>query len=160
MATHIERSRQCGQAGKRYGRVYAILCVLAALLGSSCASDSRKPLYPVRGKVFFQKARPAAEALVVFHPLNDPDPRKNWPEGFPRGTVAGDGSFALSTYQTGDGAPAGEYAVTIVWSPKNPDDRERETPDRLEGRYSDPQQSKWRVTVKAEANDLQPFFVH
>src|SRR5262249_55119177 len=109
--------------------------VLALLLSASCAQDHRKPLYPVRGQVFVQ-GQPARDAFVIFPPLHSTDPYPT--KAFAR--VAADGSFRLTTYQTGDGAPAGDYAVTVWWR-KVTKAGEEKGPDQLHGRYRDPQTS-------------------
>src|SRR5438128_100993 len=82
-------------------------CFAAFIL---CGCGSGTPLYPVRGEVFF-KGKPAAGALVVFHPVEDKDGKVTRP----RGTVEADGSFTLSSHAKGDGAAVGEYVVTINW---------------------------------------------
>src|SRR6266508_6086541 len=101
-----------------------------------CGSpDPHKPVFPVRGSVLVA-GKPPVKALVVFHPLNEPDSKVPRPTG----EVAADGAFSLSTYATGDGAPAGEYAVTVLWlagSSAIGGDAESGV-DRLGKRYSDP----------------------
>jgi hypothetical protein len=126
------------------------VAILAALL-SSCARNTRKPVYPVRGQVLVN-GKPAAGATVFFFPVeSDPDAIA------PYGVVDADGSFSLTTYLTFDGAPAGEYVVTIRWpgAPHRPGDEPG--PDRLKGDYGSPKTSKLRATVEKKSNDLQPF---
>src|SRR5215472_1146311 len=109
-----------------------IVCVPA------CGSN-RPPCYPVRGEVFVGKGKarkPAAGAVVVFHPTASAAgdvPR-------PTAHVGEDGTFELTTYVKGDGAPAGEYAITIEWIPPRPPPPHwpKQIGDRLKGRYSDP----------------------
>jgi len=72
----------------------------------------------------------------------------------PHGIVGPDGSFRLTTYKTGDGAPLGTYAVTIRWPAPPPPDRE-EGPDRFEGRYADPQQPIRQVEIVPDKNVLE-----
>jgi hypothetical protein len=55
--------------------------------------------------------KPTPGALVILHPLNDPDPRAPRPVA----RVGADGRFSPTTYSADDGAPAGEYAVTVAW---------------------------------------------
>src|SRR5437879_6143573 len=83
--------------------------LLALLPG--CARDGRKPVYPVHGRVLDGNNKPAAGALLIFHPIevSDLDLTK------PLAHVRDDGTFALTTYNKDDGAPEGEYAVTIEW---------------------------------------------
>src|SRR5262245_61079551 len=82
------------------------------LMLNSCAGKSgRKPVYPVSGQVFVGD-KPAVQAFVVFHPKEDDSLEATRPYGH----VGTDGSFSLTTYDPGDGAPAEEYIVTIVWA--------------------------------------------
>src|SRR5262245_20773626 len=112
----------------------ALAAVLVVVLWSGCG-PKRKPVYPVHGQVFVA-GLPAEGALVIFLPIDDPDPQAPKPSG----KVGADGSFTLSSYVLQDGAPAGEYGVTILWFVPdlsvNPS-----APDKLQGRYADPQTS-------------------
>jgi hypothetical protein len=79
--------------------------------------------------------------------------------------VKPDGSFTLQTHEPqlfptpADGAPAGEYLVTVTWVP--PDYAAKSNmptiTDKLQGRYSDPQTSGLQATVKPEPNELPAF---
>ena len=93
--------------------------------------------------------KPAVGAFVLFIPAlesaNSPDPR-------PRATVGDDGSFRLSTYGTEDGAPAGDYLVTVTWPLDGRDDE-----DKLRGRYAEPGRSKLKATVKEGPTEVPPF---
>jgi hypothetical protein len=121
-----------------------------ALLSDSCGKAGRKPVYPVRGQVMVG-GRPAPQAFVVFHPVGDDDPQATRPYGH-AGT---DGSFTLTTYDPGDGAPAGDYVVTIVWpGPAAPN---QDPPDRLKGRFLDPKTSPLRATVQKGPTEIEPF---
>jgi len=133
--------------------------VLIPILLSACNSAREMPVYAVRGQLLIQK-QPAANALVIFTPVQDAQPEK-WPKGFPRGKVGEDGAFQLTTYRDDDGAPAGEYAVTVLWLVKNKDDEESEF-DRLQGRYADPAASKIRIEVKADrkGNKIEPIHLN
>ena len=125
-------------------------------LNVSCSrpdATGRKPVFPVQGKVLVQ-GRPAENALVVFHPEGT-----SYAEVIrPNGRVQADGAFAMGTYETGDGAPAGEYLVTITWPEpvKGAQDPDL-APDRLHGRYANPGTSKLRAKVGQEKNVLQAF---
>jgi hypothetical protein len=127
-----------------------------ALLGDGCnAHPDRLPVYPVRGKVLYQ-GQPAAGAYVSFHPA---DPDAKLPVG-PRAVVGGDGSFVLSTYVKEDGAPAGDYVVTVEWRKpvRRPDGETEPGPNLLPPRYQTPKTSGLRATVSARSeNELPPF---
>ena len=126
--------------------VYAPL--LLGLVG--CGGDREAVIYPVWGTLTVG-GRPAANAMVAFHRLDRPGSRA----ALPVASTGPDGSYRLTTRAAGDGAPAGRYAVTVVW----PDDsRPRDEcehiaeHDRFEGRYADPAGSPWRVTVGPGGN--------
>jgi len=92
------------------------------------------------------------------HPL-DPLHKKDDKTVRPFAVVDPDGSFRLSTYETCDGAPAGEYAVTVVWPSFTTDPLGEETPgpDRLRKRYADARRSAFRATIREGDNQLPPF---
>ena len=132
---------------------------IAALSIASCgcwnaAEAERQPVFPARGKVSVN-GRPAENALVVFHPTHSNSTIALRPSG----RTAPDGSFILSTYESGDGGPAGEYIVTISWPelPSGPNPDTDLAPDRLKGRYADPARSKLRARL-AEQENLLPAF--
>lgn len=130
--------------------------LLLALLCSCSADDGRVPVYPVHGAALHQ-GEPAEGALVIFNPVSS----KGESAIFPSGTVQADGSFQLTSYETADGAPAGEYAVTVRWPepPKSPLDTPDMGNDRLGNRFIDPQRSPWRVEVVEGENRLEPFLL-
>lgn len=124
-----------------------------------CAScgDGRRPVFPVRGQVFYQ-GKPTPEALVIFYPLNDPDPQAPRPIA----RVSKDGSFSPTTYKTNDGAPAGEYAVTVSWVIERdnqdlPKELQKDPQNLLPDRYSKAETSGLRVEIKKGSNELAPF---
>jgi hypothetical protein len=109
-----------------------------------------REVYPVAGVVRW-RGGPAERATVYLHPIGNADPA-HWPNGYPRATVAADGTFAVSTFRPKDGAPAGRYAALVRW-PKRADrsrswndDEGRE--DRFGGRYLRPAQSRWVIDVR------------
>jgi hypothetical protein len=87
----------------------ALLPALLVVLGCGKA-DERRPVFAVSGAVTYN-GEPMAGAMISLHPLGDPDPRALRSHA----TADKDGRFKLSTYLSEDGAPAGEYAVTIYW---------------------------------------------
>ncbi len=125
-----------------------------ALSGAACGIDNG--LYPVRGQVFHE-GKPAVGATVSFVRKDATDPHK---EQTPQGVVQEDGSFTLAGPK-GPGAAPGEYVVLIEWKEGAGKQRGRSpglnAPDRLKGRYFDPQRPLLTATVAASKNDLAPF---
>ena len=128
--------------------------VVAGLVVSlaSCGRGDRKAIYPVHGKVLFQ-GKAAEGAQVTLVPLDDD---ANMPR--PGAQVKRNGSFRLSTYASYDDAPAGSYAVTIVYrSPEKKVDGENAGPDLLRGMYGDARTTPLRIEIKEGPNELEPF---
>ena len=128
---------------------------MAGLLVAGCGGKPHYPkTYPVTGKVLVN-GRPADRAEVTLHPLEDPDGKAV----LPYAVTGSDGTFRLSTYRTHDGAPAGQYLVTVVWPSfaADPLGEEVAGPDRLGGRYGKAGQSGLTATVREGDNELAPF---
>ena len=102
--------------------------------------------------------KPAAGAIVVLHPVN-PAGCDRFP---PRGNDRQGRRFCRRLRLSNDGAPAGDYDVTLIWpeeqDPKNPG--ENTPPDRLKKRYDDVERMpSGDIHVKAGDNALEPFTV-
>jgi hypothetical protein len=138
-------------------QIHLLAVALAALCCSSCGGV--KKCYPVHGKVLVE-GKPAEGVTVVFHPVNDPDPKTVRPSAI----VQADGSFALNSFFVEqrvqkDGAPAGQYQVTCIWYPADLQKylgREI-VPDKLNGKYADPRTSGLQAEVLEEPTELPPF---
>jgi hypothetical protein len=116
----------------------------AFVLSEEGGAPGEPTVYAVEGKVLVDGA-PAENLNVGFHPL---DSGKN--KFCPVGRTDSHGIFDLTSRRTGDGAPAGEYRVTLVWPDGSVDDCECIDPtlhDRLKGSYAKPVSSKFQVTV-------------
>lgn len=130
--------------------------LLFLALAPGCASqekgDNRVTVYPVEGKLFVL-GRPAGNAHVAFHHAD-----KGQIGGLcPVGITRPDGTFRLTTHSSDDGAPEGEYVVTVVWPNDTiPVDEcaDPATHDRLNGLYLDPTKSQLRATVRAERTEI------
>lgn len=139
----------------RRAALVAALVALVALVAGCEKPSNRVPVYPAGGTLTHND-KPAVGAIVILHP-SDPAaaPIK------PRGKVGADGTFRLTTYETGDGAPAGEYAVTVYWpkppAPGQPDNDDG--PDLFNGKHLRPEAPVARVTVAAGDNALAPINV-
>lgn len=121
-----------------------------ALGVGACGKSGRKPTFPVSGKLVWD-GKPIAHATVVFHPVNEIGPDSVRPQG----KTKEDGSFILTTYDGNDGAPVGDYRVTVeLWLASA---RSDEAPsNRLPQRLSNPTTSGLSASVVQGTNDLKP----
>jgi predicted phosphodiesterase len=110
----------------------------------------RKPTQPVTGRVLFE-GTPAVGAEVVFHFIPAEGKR---PIRAGDALVEGDGSFTLSTYAAFDGAPTGDYIVTVV--PYQPPSGlpTKTDPIKLPETYGKPATSPLRAAVKVGKNEF------
>ena len=135
----------------RRGAALALAALTLAL--PACGNDGRKKVYPTRG-VILVDGKPAPDCFVMFHPTEEGDPKRVMPFA----QAGEDGRFAMCSYVSGDGAPAGEYVVTFEWRGRSGLLKNNfEGPDRLKGRYADPKKSEFRVRVEKQPLDLPPF---
>jgi len=105
-------------------------------------ASGRRPPQPVRGTVYFD-GTPTPNAQVTFHLVEAAAKR------FTRtgdALAEADGSFVLSSYTANDGAPTGEYAVTVTLR-QPADSLGRPGANLLPERYSKPETTDLRVKV-------------
>jgi len=146
-------------------RTRCVLPLLIAVVASGCSSEPvdsiDKPLFPAAGKVLY-RGKPIPNARVTFHPVESlnavgavPGPSGAGSDTAPPplvrtpfAVVKEDGTFELSTLKPGDGAPEGEYAVTVSWTGEKPVVSDSDAPEKLPLKYQNPAQSGLRVRVK------------
>src|SRR5262245_5308068 len=131
-----------------------LLLEAAFLLPIGCRRQSQDEIFAVEGMLTVNGV-PAANASLAFHPL-DPGISAYCPVG----RTNSHGRFRLTTHSDFDGAPAGDYAVTIVWPDESSlvDECDCSDPlqhDRLKGLYANADQSEFRATVDRSANFFQ-----
>ncbi len=127
-----------------FKRVLTAAILLTITVGCSPQAPPRTPTYPVTGQVYVD-GQPAADLAVFFTSDNGVD--KDHPT-FSTANTDAEGRFTVSTYETGDGIPEGTYAVTFLWGQMNLMTMSYGGPDKLDGRYSKPETSTFKVTVK------------
>jgi tetratricopeptide (TPR) repeat protein len=89
----------------------AVVLVLVVIGGRSVfGNGGRLAVHRAQGKAEYE-GKPMNNATIFLHPINIKDPR--FPK--PRAVVQEDGNFLLTTYRKDDGAPVGEYKVTVQW---------------------------------------------
>src|SRR5262249_26197607 len=91
-----------------------IAWVAMGLFTGGCSPKASK-VHPVQGRIVVA-GKPAARALVTFHPENPAREKAIHPSA----EVDADGSFRLTSFRSGDGAPEGQYRVSVVWYLANP----------------------------------------
>lgn len=125
-------------------RIWTVALLAVALV--SCSKSPEKPAtYPVTGRVMYE-GNPASGAVVILHAIGGSATGER-----PRAKADGKGEFTLTTFTNGDGAPAGEYAVTVEW--KRAEDHPEQGADLLPAAYSDPKTTKLKATISAGTND-------
>ena len=134
-----------------------MMFVSASSLVTGCSSGPEKIVppktVPVQGSVM-RKGNPVRGARVKFHPQFDIGKVKF----LPYGETGFDGKFLLNTGAVGNGAPKGDYIVTVEMPVTDSDAYGMETEvDQLKGAYSDPAKSDWKVTLVDGENVLEPF---
>jgi|GEM_PF-3557308 len=96
------------------------LAVLFVCAG--CGQDFQKPVVPVSGFVRVD-GDPVTEGYIVLNPVpgSDADPLTSGKAA--SGTFSSDGSFELTTYETGDGAIVGKH-IARFFKPDPEDDEQ------------------------------------
>ena len=127
----------------------AVIPLAAAVLLLGCSSQKGAPKFPVKGRVLVN-GEPAGGMYIRFHALQSDLVGQ---DAQPVAISDEDGGFELSSFSAGDGAAAATYQVSFFWpvTPMVPSE------DRLQGMFSNPKQSGFKVTVDAESIDLEPF---
>jgi hypothetical protein len=130
-------------------RITALLSLGVICLLAGCGGDGRTPVYPVKGRVLVD-GKPAARVLLQLHPVGN-----NSPDAVhPRGEADEQGHFVLTSYVRGDGAPEGEYDVTVTWYRATKKGDEYESVNYLPARYAKATSSKLKATVTRGTNEL------
>ena len=122
---------------------------VAITAAAGCSSDdpSRKETVPVTGQVFIDGQPAPAPINVMCHDVKGID--KEQPT-VSQAMTDNQGRFEISTYETGDGIPPGEYVLTFEWGEISLVSMQYGGPDKLKGRYSDPQKSPFRFRVESD----------
>lgn len=130
-------------------RTFWLLAVSTVLTVAGCSGEEqpfRKETSGLTGQVFVDGVPvPAKSPLKVeCHNVNGID--KEHPT-LSSALTGVDGKFEISTYESGDGVPAGDYVITFEWGKMNLIAGSYDGPDKLGGKYSDSKTSKFKITV-------------
>jgi hypothetical protein len=131
----------------------AVCGLFSMLILAGCSQpDTRVPTYPVRGRITVDGKPPGSALQIECHPVAGIDTRN---PTVSRTESDEAGNFKISTYAAGDGVPAGDYVLTVTWLTFNLMSRDYTGPDKLNDRYSNPETSSVKVTVRpGEETDL------
>jgi hypothetical protein len=145
--------------------------MVLVLVVSGCGKKARLAVSPVRGRVTYN-GQGVPKATVIFHPADgaEVDAKKMRPFA----DTDNEGKFELKTYVRGDGAPPGEYRVTIIGigsftsggvgkdrpggeAENAPVVTNMNSPPVLAKKYGEVGTSGIEVTVQEGENNLPPF---
>jgi hypothetical protein len=133
--------------------------VLALLFVASCGGDAKRaPVYPVKGKILVN-GKPAHDCQVYLNRTSS-DPKAVRVK--PQGLTDENGDFQITTYENNDGAPEGEYVVTIEWHGRTGLTKENlDGADKLAGTFAKTEKTKgmpgFVIKVGRSPLDLPPF---
>lgn len=135
--------------GERFLSITVVVFMIAALAGCDGGEPWHADTYSASGSITIN-GEPPEGAVVELRSIGEPSDAR---DSRPWAVVKADGSFELSTYKAGDGAPPGKYAVVVKWPP---DVSQPSLEDRLGGVYYNPSKSEWDVTIEPGDNTLPP----
>lgn len=145
--------RQLLQPGATSTAVVLAASVAFVCLGCSKA-DNHVAVYPVKGTIHYQ-GKPINGAFVTLEP-------KAAVEGVPgpRAMVQPDGTFAVSTFNGGDGAPEGDYVLMVQWCKLVRQGQEFVSgPNVIPRKYTSATTSDLVIHVAAGDNQLKPILL-
>lgn len=121
------------------------IAVFGILFCAGCDSGPKGPprveTVPVTGVVLID-GQPQERVAVRAVPVQGETPTATTPSAF----TNAEGGFSLSTYESGDGVPVGEYKLTFQWGQINLLSG-RYGGDKFEGKYDNPDKSEYQITV-------------
>jgi hypothetical protein len=142
---------------KPFARQFAIYVATAVVLGwlvsigvDGFYEDFTCEVFPVNGTLLVDGRVPKG-AVVKLHRLD----AKQWVVTTPSGMVNDEGQYQIHSIGNRRGAPAGEYIVTVQWSPEQVGiDGLEVGPNLLPRRYAAAETSPLRATVEPGVNEL------
>ena len=135
-------------------KLLAVVALLGVtvLVGCGKSKPAWETAYPAEGTVKFNGV-PLDGAQVTLVPEDSDVPDTVRPRGFTDAM----GTFQLSTYADGDGAPEGKYKVVAMRFPVvGPKDNPCQGPNDLPLKYSKPETTDLKVEISAPETELKP----
>jgi hypothetical protein len=146
-------SERCGKnvLRSKSGLKFALLISVSLGMLVGCSGETRLPVVPVQGLVSYQ-GKPLANALVVMHPVDKSNPAATTC----RASTKSDGTFEVTTYLANDGAPVGEYIVTVeCYQLKGGNGSWEPGPNILPPRYGSVATSDLKLVVQEGDNSVK-----
>jgi len=135
-------------AGGRWAWAWAATAALVSAWGCRGSNGALDvTTYEVKGRVVLADGKPLTRGRVVFIPDDETGHEA-------AGQLGADGGFSLTTARPDDGAAPGRYKVKI--EPAPPANAKKVASPAFPLKYIDEDSSDLRVTVKPEANQLDP----
>jgi hypothetical protein len=137
----------------RHAALSLVVLIPSIGLMTGCSRDNRPKTYPVQGRLTYA-GKPMAKAVIMFFPAGVSE--RPLPS---QATADAEGRYQLSTFLTNDGAPAGEYVVTLTWplpkrEKRSDPEGDSDSSDLLNNVYSDSRNTKLRATVDQRDNEI------
>jgi hypothetical protein len=137
--------------------LHLFFCTVILGCGEESSFKSPVPVFPTSGKILYQ-GKPLAGVILIFHSTDVNQKIKS------QATTDNEGKFVATTFKTADGAPEGDYTITLV-VPNNESDSAREDAAserqfQKEGlvlfpsKYQNPATSPLKVKVSKNQPDL------
>ena len=137
--------------------LHLFFCTVILGCGEESSFKSPVPVFPASGKILYL-GKPLAGVILIFHSTDVNQKIKS------QATPDDDGKFVATTFKTADGAPEGDYTITLV-VPSNESDSTREDaaterqfrkerPVRFPSKYQNPATSPLKVKVTKNQPDL------
>ena len=137
--------------------LHLFFCMMILGCGEESSFKSTVPVFPASGKII-HLGKPLAGVILIFHSTDVNQKIKS------QATTDNDGKFVATTFKTADGAPEGDYTITLV-VPSNESDSSREDaategqfrkegPVRFPSKYQNPSTSPLKVKVTKNEPDL------
>ncbi len=152
----VQKSDRTDRVRKAFsGAAFGMAVLVLGAFLSGCGGQPERPevVYPLTGELQFE-GKPAAGASIVLHAQDEAIAAR------PIATVNEDGTFAVTTYEPGDGAPPGEYKVTVEWhrpvAGQNVEGDELPPPNVIPPAYARPQTTPLTITVEEGENTFPP----
>lgn len=137
--------------------LHLFFCMAILGCGEESSFKSPVPVFPASGKILYQ-GKPLAGVILIFHPADVNQKIKS------QATTGDDGKFVATTFKTADGAPEGDYTITLTVSSNESDSaREDAAIERKSGKegqvrfpskYQNPATSSLKVKVTKNQPDL------